>query len=510
MTEGRVYLVGAGPGDPGLLTVRGRELLAQADVVVYDHLAAPCLLDHARPDAERIYVGKRAAAHTLGQQDINQLLIDRARGGAEVVRLKGGDPFVFGRGGEEALALVEAGIAFEAVPGVTAGVAAPAYAGIPVTHRHMASSLGLVTGHEAPEKDGSSLHWQALADWSGTLVFYMGVSNLESICRRLVAAGLDPYTPVAVIRWGTTTRQQVETGTLDTMPDVARAAGLKPPAVIVVGQVVALREKLGWFERRPLFGRRIVVTRARAQASALAAGLERLGAEVIELPTIRIAPPDDPAPLERAVRELASFDWIVFTSVNGVDAFCAALHGAGLDARALAPNRLCAIGPATAERLGRFGLRPDACPAKYTSAQIVETLVEAEDLAGKRILCPRADIAPPDLPEALSARGAVVRSVTAYRTVPEDSDANRWAEIISDGPVDWITFTSSSTVKNFFSTVPPEGLRARPARIASIGPVTSATVEEFGFAPEVEADDHTIPGLIEAILAREGPMQGET
>ena len=326
MSAGRVYLIGAGPGDPGLLTLRGKALLARADVVVYDYLVSPRLLEYAPARAERIYVGKRAGAHTLSQEEINRLLVERAGSGATVARLKGGDPFVFGRGGEEALALVDAGIPFEVVPGVTAGIAAPAYAGIPVTHRQLASGVGLLTGHEAPDKEESSLDWRALANWKGTLSFYMGTENLSPICEKLVAEGLDPQTPAAAIRWGTTPSQRVVTATVKTLAAAAQSAGLEPPVMIVIGRVVALREKLNWFERRPLFGRRIVVTRARAQASEFAALLEEQGAEVIELPTFRIEPPADPGPLKESVaRAGEKFDWIAFTSVNAVDAFFGAL-----------------------------------------------------------------------------------------------------------------------------------------------------------------------------------------
>ncbi|MDK1032102.1 MAG: uroporphyrinogen-III C-methyltransferase, partial [Planctomycetia bacterium] len=489
MTKGCVYLVGAGPGDPGLITVRGREVLSKADVVVYDHLVSPRLLDYAPAGAERVYVGKQASAHTLSQEQINQLLVERARGGDAVVRLKGGDPFVFGRGGEEALALVDAGLSFEVVPGVTAGIAAAAYAGIPVTHRLLASNIGLITGHEAPDKCESALDWQALANWKGTLGFYMGVASLPRICRELIDHGLDPDTPAALIRWGTTPRQEVLTGTVADVPALAEEADFKPPAIIIIGQVVALREKLTWYERRPLFAQRIVVTRARSQASRLSRRLEQLGAEVIEVPTIRIEPPEDAHDLKQAIDDRASFEWIIFTSVNGVDAFWGALAERGLDSRALASNKICAIGPATAERLGHFGIRPDAQPPRFTGAAVVETLASLQDLSGVGILCPRADIAPSDLPEALAALGARVRNVVAYRTVPESSDAAAVAEMFARDEIDWLTFTSSSTVKNFFSVVSPDQLRSWPAgkvRIASIGPSTSAAVRDAGFAPAVE------------------------
>ena len=503
MSKGCVYLVGAGPGDPGLITVRGRELLARADVVVYDYLVSPRLLACVKPGTELIYVGKQAGAHTLRQEQINELLAKRAAGGATVVRLKGGDPFVFGRGGEEALHLAEAGIPFEVVPGVTAGVAAAAYAGIPVTHRRLAGAVGLVTGHETPDKSQSDLDYQALADWPGTLVFYMGVANLPEICGELIGRGMDPKTPAAVIRWGTTPRQQVVAAPLGELADRVAAAGLKPPAVTVIGQAAALREKLNWFERRPLFGRRIVVTRARAQASALADRLTELGADVVELPMIRIAPPEDPGPLLEAVGRLDAFDWIVFTSANAVEAFFDALAAAKRDSRALARVRVCAVGPATAERLGQFGIRPDAQPETFRGATVCDALARAgATLNGARVLCPRADIAPKDLPEALAARGAAVTEVVAYRTLPEPV-APDFLEDLSAERIDWVTFTSSSTVKNFLAAVGAERLRAWNARLASIGPSTSETLRESGFPPTVEAATHTTDGLIEAILAWE-------
>ena len=502
MSNGCVYLVGAGPGDPGLLTLRGKEVLSQADLVVYDHLVSTRLLDYAPLKAEQIYVGKQASDHTLSQDKINQLLVGRARAGATVVRLKGGDPFVFGRGSEEALALVEAGIAFEVVPGITAGIAAAAYAGIPVTDRSCTSSFSMITGHEAEDKIDSSINWQSLAVSKSTLAFYMGVRNLPRICENLTKHGLDAQTPAALIRWGTTTRQEVLVGSVDTLPGLAEEAKFKPPALIVIGQVVALRAKLKWFELRPLFGRRIVVTRARAQASQLSSRLEQLGAEVIELPTIRIRPPEDPTALQQAIAELASFDWIIFTSTNAADAFFGALEKAGLDARALVANRICAIGPATSKRVRQFGIRPDVQPETFTTADIVESLAAREQLVGRRILCPRADIAPKDLPEALTAGGATVTEIAAYYTVPDNTNADEVIELLGQDQIHWITFTSSSTVKNFFEVVKPESLDAK-VRLASIGPSTSATIKQFGFTPAIEAEQYTINGLIEAIIGHE-------
>ncbi|MCE5280143.1 MAG: uroporphyrinogen-III C-methyltransferase [Planctomycetaceae bacterium] len=503
MKKGCIYLVGAGPGDPGLMTVRGLELLGGADVVVYDYLASPRLLRHARADAELVYVGKQAGRHAMAQEQINELLVARARAGAAVVRLKGGDPYVFGRGGEEALAAVEAGVPFEEVPGVTAGIAAPAYAGIPVTHRITAAGVAFVTGHETPDKEGSDLDYEVLAHWKGTLVFYMGVANVESICGQLVAHGLDAATPAAIVRWGTTPQQQVVAATVATLAAAARQANLSPPAMIVVGQVVRLRERLDWFERRPLHGRRIVVTRSREQASSLTDALTELGADVIEMPAIRIAPPQDDAPLREAAARPADFDWIVFTSANAVEGFFNALGAAGLDSRALAPCRLAVIGPVTARRLAACGLRADVQPSSFDGAHVTGALAAADDLRGKKILCPRSDIAPRDLIDALTAAGADVRDVVAYRTEPDCRGAQQVRELLQERQVHWITFTSSSTVRNFFDAVEPEAVRSAAARLASIGPMTTRTLEQSGVAPAVEAKVHTIEGLVECILEHE-------
>ena len=507
MSRGCMYLVGAGPGDPDLITVRAMELLSQADVVVYDYLVSPRLLGYAPAHAELIYVGKQSGRHTLGQEEINKLLVDKVRNGAAVVRLKGGDPFVFGRGGEEALEAVAAGLDFEVVPGITAGVAGPAYAGIPVSHRAIASNVGLVTGHETPDKEDSDLDYEALAKWRGTLVFYMGVRNLEPICRNLLAGGLDASTPAALVRWGTTARQRVVTGTVESISQVAERAGIEPPAVIVIGEVVRLREQLNWFESRPLFGQRIVVTRSRSQASGLTAKLAALGAEVIEMPTIKITPADDAKPLSDAVADLANIDWVVFTSVNAVDAFFRTLQLAGLDSRALGASRICSIGPGTAGRLSGHGIRPDTQPSKYVSSEITKAIQAVESLPGKKVLCPRADIAPRDLIDDLQAAGAEVREVVAYRTVPDCSGSKNVASLLSENDVDWITFTSSSTVRNFFDSISPDKVSASSARLASIGPVTSRTLGEFELTPHAQATTHTITGLIDAILSQ--PIQAK-
>ena len=495
MNDGCVYLIGAGPGDPGLITVRGAELLATCDVIVYDYLAAEALLARAKAGAEIIFVGKQAGQHTMPQEQINDLLVERASGGATVARLKGGDPFVFGRGGEEALALIEAGVAFEVVPGVTAGVAAAAYAGIPVTHRQIASAVAFITGHEAPDKAESDLDFSVLGRWPGTLAFYMGVKNLRRICAELIANGKAATTPAAIIRWGTTPQQRSLSGDLATLPDLVEQAELKPPALIVVGEVVGLRDRLTWYESRPLFGQRVIVTRARAQASGLARQLASLGAEVIETPTIRIEPVVDDGPLRQAVGELGRFTWVVFTSVNAVDAVFAVMERVGLDSRALASCYVCSVGPATSERLGRHGIRPDVQPAKFVTAAIPDAM---DELSGARVFCPRSDAAPPELVDELTARGATVTEIVVYRTVADTDSADRLAAALAEG-VDWITFTSSSTVRNFFASVDAAAVKDAGVKLASIGPVTSQTLGEFGLAPAVEADPHTVVSLAAAI-----------
>ena len=496
----KVYLVGAGPGDPGLITVKGRECIAAADVVVYDYLAAPALLRHARPDAELIYVGKKGGEHTLPQDEINRLLVAKATGDKVVTRLKGGDPFVFGRGGEEAEVLVDAGIPFEIVPGVTSAVAAPAYAGIPLSHRRLTSTIAFVTGHEEPGKESSGIDWSALATGIGTLVFFMGVKNLPTIVSELVSRGRAPETPVALVRWGTTPEQATVSGTLADIVARVQAAGLKAPAIIVVGEVVGLRERLRWFEDRPLFGRRIVVTRSREQASDLVRALSDLGADCLECPTIRVMPPDDPGPLDRAIDRLNDYDWIVFTSVNGVAGFFERLLARGRDVRALGHLRTAAIGPVTAERLKSFGLRSDLVPETFQAEAVVAAFARQE-LHGRRVLLPRAQEARAVLPEQLSAMGATVHEVAVYRTVPADPDAGALVERLAERPADLLTFTSSSTVKNFKTLLPPgvfEQVRRVPA--ACIGPITADTARELGFDVRIVAESFTIPGLCGAIL----------
>jgi len=496
-SDGIVYLVGAGPGDPGLITVKGLNCLQKAEVVVCDRLVDQRLLEHAPPDCEIIDVGKTPQHHSVPQDQINAVLVDRARAGKVVVRLKGGDPFLFGRGGEEAEALAEAGIPFEVVPGVTSAIAVPAYAGIPVTHRDFTSTFAVVTGHEDPTKDGSDIDWSKLATGVGTLVFLMGIGNLPAIVERLVEHGRDPQTPVAVIRWGTEPRQETVTGTLADIVRRVREVGLQPPAVTVVGDVVRLREKLRWFDIRPLFGKRVLVTRARPQASALSQLLRDLGAEPVEFPTIAIAPPSDWSGLDQAIDQLATYNWVIFTSANGVQAMVERLRALGSDLRLLGGARVAAIGPATADALRAYGVRVDFVPAVYVAEEIAAGI---GDVRGERILLPRADRARPALAENLREKGALVDEVVAYHTTAAPSGDLR--AILADGKIDIVTFTSSSTVNNLadaLGQLPGEALSGM--LVACIGPVTARTAQELGLGVDVVAREHTVQGLVDAIVA---------
>jgi len=496
----KVYLVGAGPGDPELITVKGLECIKKADVLIYDFLASPFLLKHASTQTEIIYVGKKGGDHTLSQDRINALIVEKAKSGSTVTRLKGGDPFIFGRGGEEAEVLIQAGIPFEIVPGVTSAIAAPAYAGIPLTHRKFTSTVAFVTGHEDPAKEASSIDWASLAKGIGTLVFLMGVKNLPHIADRLLSHGMDPETPVALVRWGTTARQFTVTGTLDTIAERVKATGLKPPAIIVVGHVVTLRETMKWFENRPLMGRRIVVTRAREQASDLVKRLSDLGAECIECPTIETVPPDDAKPLDTAIDDLSSYEWLIFTSVNGVNFFFNRLFEKNKDVRALNHVHTAVIGPATAKRLFDFGLKSDIVPESYRAESVVKAFAQ-EDIAGKKILLPRAKEARPVLPIELTRMGAVVDEVTAYCTKAVKDDADVILKRLKEHTIDMITFTSSSTVKNFRALLPSEGLDSliQGVTIAAIGPITADTARNLGFDVHIVAESYTIAGLCEAI-----------
>jgi uroporphyrinogen III methyltransferase / synthase len=498
---GTVFLVGAGPGDPDLITVKGVDCIRKADVVVYDYLASPALLAYAAADAQLIYVGKKGGDHTLPQEGINALIVEKAKAGNTVARLKGGDPFIFGRGGEEAEVLADAGIPFEIVPGVTAAIGASAYAGIPLTHRDYTSNVAFITGHEDPTKPTSSIDWRALATGIGTLVFFMGVKNLPTIVDNLMAHGRPADTPVGVIRWGTTPRQRTVTATLATIVDAVRQAGIKAPAIIIVGNVVKLRDTMQWFERRPLLGKRIVVTRARKQASDLVRQLTAAGAECIQCPTIQVAPPTDWGPLDRAIETIDRYGWIVFTSVNGVDHFFRRLFAKGLDVRALGHVNTASIGPATADRLRSWGLASDIIPTSYRAESVVEAFA-AIPMEGVKVLLPRAMEARSVLPVELTRMGAVVEEVTAYETRQVDDAGEELVARLNDGTIDIVTFTSSSTVKNFHRLLPSDRIDPlmKTVTVASIGPITSQTARDLGFKVAIEAQSFTIPGLIQAIL----------
>lgn len=501
MKQGIVYLIGAGPGDPGLITVRGRDCLRAAEVVVYDYLANPALLREA-PEAETIYVGKSKGLHHLPQEEINALLVVLARQGKIVARLKGGDPYVFGRGGEEALCLAQAGIPFEVVPGVTAAFAAGAYAGIPLTHRDYTTSLGLFTGHEDPAKKLSTLDWEKLATGVGTLVFYMGMSNLDTIASELIRYGRAPETPVAVIRWATLPRQETLVAPLGEIAAVVAAADFKPPAIIIVGEVVALRPQLSWFDRKPLFGRTILVTRAAEQAGEFATMLQELGAQVVECPTIRLAPVADPAELDAAIRALADFSWLILTSGNAVRFFFARLAALGLDARALGRCRVCAVGPKTGAALRAFGITPDLVPSDYKAEGVVAALADSLH-GGEKILFPRADKAREVIADGLAALGAEVRAPVLYcNTLPAALPADALAALES-GAVDAVCFTASSTVENLHAILGAADFQRllAPLAIASIGPITSKSCAKLGLLVAIEPAEYTLNALSEALVS---------
>jgi uroporphyrinogen III methyltransferase / synthase len=491
---GVVYLVGAGPGDPGLMTARSLELIAGADAIVYDRLIPAGAINGAREGAELVYAGKAPGNVAMTQSEINAALVERAQRGLSVVRLKGGDPFVFGRGGEEAEACRAAGVEFEVVPGVTSGVAAPAYAGIPVTHRDDASAVAFVTGHEDPEKAETALDWAALARFPGTLVLYMGVKNLPEIARRLIEAGRDPAEPAAAVERGTLPGQRAVVSTLADLASEVEREGLRPPSILLFGQVAARREQIEWIERRPLHGRKVVVTRARAQASGMARTLEALGAEVVELPAIRIEPLLGSAEVRAAAESLHTYALVCVTSPNGARLLFEAMDATGRDARALAQAQVAAIGPGTARALRERGIAADIVPEKFVAEALVEALAEVP-VEGKPVLVARAAEARDVLPDALRERGAQVDVVALYRTVresPSDAEVERAME------ADYVTFTSSSTVKNFLEVT--EGRVATGARLASIGPVTSETMRAAGLEVHVEASRHDPDGLVQALL----------
>ena len=499
--SGKVYLVGAGPGDPGLLTVRGRELLERADSVVYDSLANEALLAHA-PRAEKIFVGKRPDRHTLAQEDINRVLVEQARRAGLVVRLKGGDPFVFGRGGEEALALAAEGIPFEVVPGVTAGIAAPAYAGIPVTHRGLSGSVSLITGHLTGDDGGVALDRLHL---EGTLVFYMASATLEKIADELIRLGRDPNTPAAVIESGTLGMQRTFSGLLPAIAAIARENDVRSPMLLVVGEVASLRDELAWFEDRPLYNRRVAVTHAKTSGDELVSGLRERGAEVFEFPTVEIAPATDNAALD-----LNGIDWIVLTSVNGVDVLFERLAASDRDARALHGIRLCAVGVKTATALGRRFIRPDATPEHYEAEPVVQLLESVGGpMRGKRILLPRADIARAALRDELRGRGAEVIELHAYRAgVPRDSSEH--ADALMAFAPHYVTFTSAAAARNIAVMLGPERLERLRAgtHFAAIGPVAAQGVRDIGLTVDIEPGVHRAADLVAAIVAWDAIREG--
>ncbi|MDP9172243.1 MAG: uroporphyrinogen-III C-methyltransferase [Planctomycetota bacterium] len=508
-----VALIGAGPGDPGLITVRGARLLELAEFVVYDHLSNPRLLSYC-PQAETIYVGKKAAAHSMSQEQINAMLVEKAQSGKRVVRLKGGDPFVFGRGGEECEALAAAGIPFEVVPGVTSAIAAAAYAGIPVTHRDLNSSFTLITGHEKEEEDrameakgrgaasgSSDIRWDAIAKLP-CVAFYMGVGALGRICQKLLENGMAPQMPAAMIQWGTMPNQRTVVSTLEKL---ATESKLGSPAITIFGKVVSLRETISWFERRPLFGQTVLVTRTRHQASELSEQLEELGAAVIEAPTIEIAPPADPASVDAALLSAAKYDWIVFTSTNGVTTAKDRLLAAGKDIRVFGQAKIAAIGDATAHAIQRaLCLKVDLCPKEFVAEALVDELLSRNQVIGQKFLLLRAEIARPLLRNRLSAIGAAeVNDVPLYQTHPVQTFPPGVHDAIDAGNISWITFTSSSTAKNFIQLLGP-GYKQKIStiKLASIGPITTATLREAGIEPTVEAAHYNLDGLIRAIVDR--------
>lgn len=500
MKPGKVYLIGAGPGDPKLITLRGLEYLERAQVVIYDYLAPEELLNFVSSDAELIFAGKRRGRHPFSQEAINRLIIEKARAGKIVARLKGGDPFIFGRGGEEAEALVQAGIPFEVVPGVTAAIAVPAYAGIPLTHRDLASTVAFVTGHEDPTKGDTSIDWEKIATGVGTLVFFMGMARLPSIVKNLVQYGRDAKTPVALIRWGTRLSQQTVQGTLTDIVEKAREANLKPPVTIVVGEVVRLRERLSWFETLPLFGRKILVTRAREQAGEFSDLLAQNGAEPIEFPTIEVVPPRSFRMLDRAIKQLSQYHWAIFTSANGVQFFLERLRAGGKDIRALKDLKICAIGPRTAEEIQRFGVIVDLVPEEYQAEGVISGMGR-RSLKGKRILLPRAAVAREILPRELARLGARVDVVTAYRTVKPMKSVKPVKKLLQAHEISVITFTSSSTVRNFaemFTKKELPGLLDK-VTVACIGPITAETARYLGIKTDIMPKDSTIPAFVEAI-----------
>ena len=500
MAKGMVYLIGAGPGAPGLITLKAIECIKEADVVVYDYLANKRFLEYASKRAEIIYVGKQGGAHTLPQDEINKLIIKKAQKGKIIARLKGGDPFIFGRGGEEAEEIIQAGIPYEVIPGVTAGVAAAAYAGIPLTHRDFTTTVAFITGHEDPTKEDSNIYWDKISTGIGTLVFYMGIGNLEPNMKKLIENGRSPDTPVALIRWGTTSNQETIIGTIKDIAEKAKQANFKAPAITVVGGVVSLRDKLRWFDKRPLFGKKIIVTRSREQASDFSVLLEKYGAEPIEFPTIETVPPKDWKEIDRAIKNLPKYDWAIFTSINGVKYFIERLKKQGKDIRELKGIKICAIGPATAKAIEDLGIKVDLLPKEYRAESIITGLGKTK-IKGRRFLLPRALKAREVLPEEIKRLGGKVDVVTAYRTVQPKEKTDEIRKMLREKRVDVVTFTSSSTVENFVNMFKRNEVPGilNGTRVACIGPITKDTATKLGIKTDIMPEKYTIPALTEAI-----------
>ncbi|MFH1078696.1 MAG: uroporphyrinogen-III C-methyltransferase [Pseudomonadota bacterium] len=495
---GKVYIVGAGPGDPELITVKGLRCIREADVLIYDHLVSEELLSHAKNSIRLIYAGKQGGDHTLTQDEINRRLVEEAGQGKIVARVKGGDPFIFGRGGEEAEVLAKAGIPFEIVPGVTSAIAVPSYAGIPLTHRGYTSTVAFVTGHEDPDKEHSDIDWGALAD-IGTLVFLMGVKNLPKIVAGLIAHGKAPETPAALIRWGTTADQETLTDTLAKIAQRAEEKQFLPPAIFVVGRVVDLCESLDWFEKKPLFGKGVVITRPDAQAADMQELLRQQGARTIAFPTIRIVEPESWQALDEALKHLESYHWIIFTSANGVRFFFRRLQETGRDLRDLKGIRICTIGPATASTLEIMGIRVDLVPDSYVSEGVIKAF-EKHNLNSRKILLPRAETARDVIPEGLAGLGAAVDVVTVYRTVASGQKKEKLESLIAAGKVDVITFTSPSTVTHFMDIMEKDFKLPPQVRTACIGPVTAAAMKKAGLPVDIMREEFTIPGLVAAMI----------
>lgn len=496
MNKGICYLVGAGPGDIGLTTLKAKECIETCDVLVYDALSSAELLSWTKKDCEKIFAGKRAKDHAIPQDGINALIVEKSLAGKSVCRLKGGDPMIFGRGGEEAAELAAAGVPFEIVPGISSTIGGPAYAGIPVTHRDHCSQLTIFTGHEDPTKEETSLDYQQLAQAPGTKVFVMGVARLRVICEQFIAHGAAPETPMALTRWATTGRHRTISGTLATMADIAEKADFQSPAVAVIGDVVKEREKINWFESKPLFGKRIVVTRTREQVGRLSKELKALGADVIELPTIRIENPDDTRGFAESVRDAHTYDWLVFTSPNGVERFFEGFFAIYKDARSLGGPKIAAIGPATVAKINEYRFTVDLVPSKHVAEGLLDAFKD-QYIDSQTILWVKADETRMVIADGLNALHAIVDICVAYKTVPETEDPTGARALLEEEGADLITFTSGSTAEHFFALgidLPKE------CQLASIGPVTSSVLQKLGHPADIEASSHDIPGLVEAIV----------